>query len=155
VHDPRDDLAAEQPAATPTEAPDRKASGPTVVDEAARGPGLRDFVRRHRGLELVYRAGVAVLGVAIVIAGIALIPLPGPGWLVVFAGLAVLATEFAWAERLLHRGRDMFRAWTAWVMRQPLVVRALLGLGGLALVMGAAALYVAMRGVPGWLPVIG
>ena len=50
----------------------------------------------------VWKAGVFVVGWAVVVVGIVLIPLPGPGWLVVFAGLAILATEFAWARRLLR-----------------------------------------------------
>ncbi len=32
--------------------------------------------------------------------GVRLVPLPGPGWLIVFLGLAILGTEFAWARRL-------------------------------------------------------
>jgi len=38
--------------------------------------------------------------------GIAMIVLPGPAVVVIPAGLAILATEFAWAKRLLHRIRD-------------------------------------------------
>ena len=34
--------------------------------------------------------------------GILAIPYPGPGWAIVFLGLAILATEFEWAHRLLH-----------------------------------------------------
>ncbi len=52
------------------------------------------------------RIGVSVLGGALLILGIVLLPLPGPGLLVIAAGLAVLATEFPWAERLLGRVRD-------------------------------------------------
>jgi len=37
--------------------------------------------------------------------GIVLIPLPGPGWLIVFGGLAILATEYVWARRLLNYSR--------------------------------------------------
>jgi uncharacterized protein (TIGR02611 family) len=46
--------------------------------------------------------------------GLLLVPLPGPGWLVVFLGLAVLGTEFAWAKRIavwLKRRLDQFWAW--------------------------------------------
>jgi uncharacterized protein (TIGR02611 family) len=39
----------------------------------------------------------------VVLAGLAMIPLPGPGLLIVAAGLAILALEFAWAERWLER----------------------------------------------------
>jgi len=42
--------------------------------------------------------------------GLALVPLPGPGWLIVFLGLGIMATEFAWAERLLDFGRRTLRA---------------------------------------------
>jgi uncharacterized protein (TIGR02611 family) len=37
------------------------------------------------------------------VVGVALIPLPGPGLLVIAIGLALLSLEFRWAERLLHR----------------------------------------------------
>jgi uncharacterized protein (TIGR02611 family) len=56
------------------------------------------------------RAGVTVVGFALILAGIVLIPLPGPGWLIVFAGLAVLATEYAWAERALNAARTKAKA---------------------------------------------
>lgn len=49
------------------------------------------------------RVAKTVGGFALLIAGIAMLALPGPGWLTIAAGLALLATEFAWAERLLNR----------------------------------------------------
>lgn len=52
------------------------------------------------------RGAIAVLGVAVVGLGIVLLPLPGPGFLVIAAGLTILATEFEWAERWLDRVRD-------------------------------------------------
>jgi uncharacterized protein (TIGR02611 family) len=127
----------------------------TVLEEVADRFGFRGFLRRHRGLEVAYRALVAVVGFSIIAAGIALIPLPGPGWLIVFAGLALLATEFVWAERLLGFARTQVRSWTDWVKRQSLVVRALIGLLSLAVVCGAVAGYVKVQGVPGWIPIIG
>ena len=48
------------------------------------------------------RIGVTIAGFFVVLVGLILIPLPGPGWLIVFAGLAILATEYVWAERLLN-----------------------------------------------------
>ncbi|QUQ67065.1 Putative transmembrane protein (PGPGW) [Kutzneria sp. CA-103260] len=57
--------------------------------------------------------------------GVILIPYPGPGWLVVFAGLAILATEFAWAGRVLAYARARYDQWTAWLGRQPLPLRLL------------------------------
>ena len=46
---------------------------------------------------------VLLVGFAVVGAGIAMLVLPGPGMLVIMVGLAVLGTEFAWAERALDR----------------------------------------------------
>lgn len=53
-----------------------------------------------------YRMIVLVVGVTIVAAGIAMFVLPGPGILVLIAGLAVLATEFVWARLLLQRAKE-------------------------------------------------
>jgi uncharacterized protein (TIGR02611 family) len=61
----------------------------------------------------VKRSAVAVLGGLLTLTGIALLVLPGPGFVLVAAGLAVLATQFAWAKRPLdyakgkaHQGMD-------------------------------------------------
>jgi uncharacterized protein (TIGR02611 family) len=51
--------------------------------------------------ELAWRIGVAVFGGTITALGAVFLITPGPGWLVVFAGLGILASEFAWAERAL------------------------------------------------------
>ena len=48
---------------------------------------------------------VAVIGVTVVLFGIALIVLPGPVFIVISVGLAILATEFAWARRATRRGQ--------------------------------------------------
>ncbi|GAA2028125.1 hypothetical protein GCM10009819_09570 [Agromyces tropicus] len=76
--------------------------------------GIRGWIDRHPRLRVAYRLGVGVLGGVIAVAGLALVPLPGPGWLVVFLGLAILGTEFAWARRLarwVKRMLDRFWAW--------------------------------------------
>ncbi len=52
------------------------------------------------------RIGIAVVGGFLVVAGIALLVLPGPGWLIIFLGLGILATEFVWAERLLNKAKE-------------------------------------------------
>lgn len=52
------------------------------------------------------RAAVLALGLALVAAGLVLLALPGPGLLLMIAGLAVLASEFAWAEHLLDRAKE-------------------------------------------------
>lgn len=60
---------------------------------------LRWAVRRGR------RVLVFVAGVALCVAGLAMLVLPGPGLLTLVAGFAVLSIEFAWARGLLHRVR--------------------------------------------------
>lgn len=52
-----------------------------------------------------YRMIVLVVGITIVVGGIAMLVLPGPGFLVVILGLAILASEFVWARLLLQRAR--------------------------------------------------
>ncbi|HEX6231373.1 MAG TPA: PGPGW domain-containing protein [Actinomycetota bacterium] len=48
------------------------------------------------------RIAVSIVGVALVLAGLVMLVLPGPGILLVIAGLAVLATEYVWAQRMLN-----------------------------------------------------
>lgn len=52
------------------------------------------------------RVAVLVAGAALVLAGLVMLVLPGPGLLLLIAGLAVLATEFAWAEHLLDKAKE-------------------------------------------------
>lgn len=61
------------------------------------------------------RVAIGVVGTTIVLAGLVMIPYPGPGWLVVFAGLATLATEFHWAQNVLASLRRRYDAWTTWL----------------------------------------
>ncbi|MDB6148056.1 MAG: hypothetical protein JWO45_1720 [Spartobacteria bacterium] len=49
---------------------------------------------------------IGIIGITIVLIGLLMIFLPGPGSLVIFAGLGVLATEFVWARRVINRARD-------------------------------------------------
>lgn len=70
----------------------------------------RRWVRRL-GLEnrpRVRKLIVAVIGTTILLFGFALVVLPGPAVVVIPLGLAILATEFAWARRLIRHGRYMW-----------------------------------------------
>jgi hypothetical protein len=51
------------------------------------------------------KAIVAVIGSTIVLFGIALIVLPGPAFIVIPLGIVILASEFAWARRVIRRGK--------------------------------------------------
>jgi uncharacterized protein (TIGR02611 family) len=112
---------------------------------------FRARVRAHRLIGPAYRATVGVIGSAIILLGLILVPAPGPGWLIVFAGLAVLATEFPRARRLLDFGRRTLAAWTRWLTRQPWWVRAAVGIGCLAIVAAVALASLALLGTPSWI----
>ncbi len=72
----------------------------------------RAWVDTHRYLRLFYRLGVAVLGTAVTVAGLILVPLPGPGWLIVFLGIGILGTEFPAAHRVnAFLKRTLMRFW--------------------------------------------
>jgi uncharacterized protein (TIGR02611 family) len=124
-------------------------------------PTSRSRRRRRRA----WRVSITLVGLAVLALGIVAIPYPGPGWLIVFAGLAVLATEFVWARDLLHYARGRYDTWTGWLARQPTAVRlgvltatalivlvALWLVGGLALAAGVLGLE-----QPAWLqsPLLG
>ncbi|MBA2812563.1 TIGR02611 family protein [Streptomyces sp. KM273126] len=76
---------------------DAKAGG-----EAVRGSRAPEFVKTRRMLHLSWQVGVFVLGLAVVVAGVIMLPLPGPGWVVIFCGMAIWATEFVWAQLVLR-----------------------------------------------------
>lgn len=115
---------------------------------------VRRSIRCRPTLNIFYRGVVGLLGVAVVVVGLLLVPLPGPGWLIVFAGLAVLATEFAWAGRVLRFAQRNVSRWTRWAQRQALVVRVV-GVVCFVAVAGAVWWYLQTYGVPGWLLSIG
>ena len=53
----------------------------------------------------IRRILILFVGSTVLLFGMLLLVLPGPGILVIIVGLAILATEFAWAEALLRRAR--------------------------------------------------
>ncbi len=93
-----------------------------------------DLIRANPTGRVALKIFVGILGAVVVTVGIALIPLPGPGWLLVIAGLGVWAVEFHWARRLLAFTRRNVQSWTRWVTDRSLPVRFLLGAVGLVFV---------------------
>ena len=85
----------------------------------------REQLRRRRILNAVYRSTVGVVGLVVVVIGIIAIPYPGPGWAIFFLGLALLATEFAWAQRSLRFTKARYDAVMDWLGRQHPAVQAL------------------------------
>lgn len=84
------------------------------------------------GLKQVRRVVIFVLGMSVVLFGVALLVLPGPAVVVIPAGLAILGIEFRWARNWLRRakalvkgagtqmrrGRTPLRLWREWRARR-------------------------------------
>ncbi len=112
----------------------------------------RRRIRGNATTRPVYRAVVFVTGLVLVVGGLALVPLPGPGWLIVILGIAVWASEFEPASRLLDFVKEKVRAWEKWLVVQAWWVKVLVGVGTALVV--ATALWLTMRltGIPGLVP---
>ena len=64
-------------------------------------------VWKLENIKIVKRVIVSVVGATVLLIGIALLVLPGPAFIVIPLGLAILATEYAWARRWLRKVRQM------------------------------------------------
>lgn len=62
----------------------------------------RNRARSSKALDATWRIIILVIGLSIVGLGIFFLLFPGPGWAAIILGLIVLATEFAWAQRVLN-----------------------------------------------------
>ena len=141
-------------AAPPTPTPTRP---PTTAAGATRDDADRwEWRRRIRAdprKRRLYRAAVAVVGGFLVLAGLATGWLPGPGGIpLVLTGLAVLASEFRWARRLLARARVHAQTFTRWAGSTPLWLRWSASAALVVLVVGGAYLSLAVLGPPELLP---
>lgn len=67
---------------------------------------------------------IALIGGTVVLLGVILLVLPGPGVLIIAGGLAILATEFLWAKRALRNAKGAVAkarrkgGWLAWLRRR-------------------------------------
>ena len=68
----------------------------------------RIYTTRHLAKRLI----VGVVGFTILVIGVVMIVLPGPAFIVIPIGIGTLATEYAWARRLLRKVREKFREQT-------------------------------------------
>jgi uncharacterized protein (TIGR02611 family) len=68
--------------------------------------GWREGIRHRPLLNNVWRLAVFTVGATVLAAGVAMLVLPGPGWAAIFVGFAILATEFAWAQRALTSAKQ-------------------------------------------------
>jgi uncharacterized protein (TIGR02611 family) len=98
---------------------------------------------------------VLIVGALVVALGLVLVPLPGPGWLIVFAGLAIWSIEFRWARKLTGYVRSFLSAWASWYTRQGWTVRIVVGFATVVVVAAAVvgSAYVSLGpGVFDWVP---
>jgi uncharacterized protein (TIGR02611 family) len=123
----------------------------SLRERVARSRWRRRLAAR-RTVDHAYRVCVGIVGGLIVAIGLVTIPLPGPGWLIVIAGLFVLASEFLLAERLLEFTKRHVTSWTDWVGRQAVWVRVLIALATAAFVYGVLVVTLHLTGVPDWVP---
>lgn len=77
-------------------------------------------------LDTTKKVVIAIIGVIVILLGLIMVPYPGPGWLVVFAGLAILASEFDFAQEILTLGKNKYQAWQDWVNKQGLAVQCVI-----------------------------
>ncbi|MER8100276.1 TIGR02611 family protein [Kitasatospora sp. NPDC094016] len=123
-------------------------SGEPVTADDAVGSRAPAFVRRSRPLHLAWQVAIFLAGLAVVVLGVIMLPLPGPGWVVIFLGMGVWATEFDWARLVLRWSRRKVaeaaqRALEPRVRRRNLTVTAI----GLAAVVGIGGWYFARYGL--------
>lgn len=72
----------------------------------------------------VKRTFVTIIGSIVLLAGLVMVPYPGPGWLTVFAGLGILSTEYTWARNLLGYAKSRYDAWQNWITKQRPEIKA-------------------------------
>jgi uncharacterized protein (TIGR02611 family) len=102
------------------------------------------------GQGVAKRIAIEILGWTLVLLGLAALVLPGPGLLALFAGLAVLATQYDWAERrlepirqmALRAARDSVSSWQ----------HILISLLGVAVLVMAGIMWGLQPAVPAWWP---
>lgn len=117
---------------------------------------VRATVRRTRAGRVGWRVAVGLVGGLVLVVGVIAIPGPGQGWAIVFLGLAILSTEFSWAQRLRHALVEQLRRGRRYYASRPAPARALLFTGFVvvlvAALLGAMWLSLLLTGLPGWLP---
>lgn len=114
---------------------------------------IHRHLHRNRAMSATTKAVVTLVGSAVLTAGLIMMVTPGPGLVGIVAGLAILATEWEWAERWLYAARrTLHEARVAAAALDPRVRRRRMLLAGAASASaaGLVAGYVALRDWPGW-----
>lgn len=109
-------------------------------------------LRRNKPLYSAYRVVVFVVGLVVVLGGLALVPLPGPGWALVIVGLFIWASEFERAHKVLEFVKRQVKRWNDWVMARPIWLRLLLGLLTMIFVAAVVWCVLWLWGIPSVVP---
>ena len=104
--------------------------------------GLRSRVRSLPAGHHLWRVGIALAGLVVVVAGAIMLIIPGPGWAVIFLGFGIWATEFPWARALLKVARRWVARMTSWMRRRPFWLWIVVGLASALLVVAVVLLAV-------------
>jgi uncharacterized protein (TIGR02611 family) len=70
---------------------------------------IRHLADKLKSMPRVRRILIGIIGMTVLLIGIALTVLPGPAFVIIPIGLAILASEFVWAKRVMQRGRFLIR----------------------------------------------
>ncbi|MCT2588603.1 TIGR02611 family protein [Streptomyces sp. N2-109] len=87
-------------------------------EERPLGSRAPQFIKARRPLHMSWQVGVFLVGLLIVVTGVILLPLPGPGWLIIFGGMAVWATEFVWAQIVMRWTKGKLADGTGYLKRR-------------------------------------
>lgn len=128
------------------------ARGSTRADPSRHDWAWRRRLRERPATYQAYRMGVGVLGACVVVIGLLLVPLPGPGWLIVFLGFGILASEFHWARRMHAFVTRHVRRWNAWIMAQAWWVRLACATGTFVFVVACFWVLFKLAGLPDFVP---
>jgi uncharacterized protein (TIGR02611 family) len=105
---------------------------------------LRARQAEHRERGRLYRMAFVALGLVVLAVGVAMLALPGPAFVVIPVGLAILSLEFEWAERLLEKALikgEEARRRAAGATRGEKALSALAVVCGVAVAVAAALLW--------------
>jgi len=106
-------------------------------------------------MHMFKRFAVTIVGVALLVLGAAMMVLPGPGILVIVAGLALLATEYVWARRMLKTAQAQAEKVQEAAVASPLRTAATVLFGVALLGVGLAMVFLRDVDLPFWSPVTG
>jgi len=106
-------------------------------------------------MHMLKRFAVTIVGVALLLLGAAMMVLPGPGILVIVAGLALLATEYVWARKMLKTAQAQAEKVQEAAVASPVRTAGTLLFGVVLLGVGLAMVFLRDVDLPFWSPVTG